>query len=244
MRQRLGAMLCFALGAVLIWSGLSTDATGAVGAIGCGTQTIGTPQFNCPTGVINFTEVTNAGTATPPGTWVITLTSLCKDPSTGSPVNQEIDVDNNTTQASKPVYVYSDSSGSTRCSYTYAETPVAPFTTTYAPDPPQMITFDGTQSGSHLDVTVTNTGPSPSSSSASSSSPAPSHSRTPTHSASSSPAHTSVAPSPSSSSAPVLASTGPTRSVRPSLFVGIALCLLGSVLLFAGRRPRTARRHG
>jgi hypothetical protein len=58
--------------------------------------------------------------------------------------------------------------------------------------------------------------------------------------ASSAPASSASSPVASSSAAPVLASTGPHHQVRGSLIAGIALMLLGGVLLFAGRRPRRA----
>jgi hypothetical protein len=254
-KQRLGAVLCLVLGSVLIWSGLSTSATGTVG----NPVTICQPRSDlvgqvtpgqCPTGTITFTEVTNLSadpSVTPPASWTITVTSTCVDPNTGDPVDQTVMVDDGTSASTGALYVYADSSG-TQCSYGYVETPVARFTTTYNPDPPQPIPFSQSLTANNLPVTVTNTVQAlPTSSSAS-----PTHTRTrtatPTHTrtASSSAAPTVVTtsfPAPSSSSAPVLATTGPRDSVGVSLWIGIALCLLGLVLLVAGRRPRLGRRH-
>src|SRR3954462_12667860 len=91
MKQRLGALLCVALGAVLITTRLpdSNWATVGLAVASCGSPVpIGavTP-IACPTGTIAITETTvlpSGATATPPaGGWQVDITSSCLSPGTG-----------------------------------------------------------------------------------------------------------------------------------------------------------------
>lgn len=237
MKARLGAILCLLLGAILIQNGLSAGTAGA-GAAPNPCFTVGVSAI-CPNGSIVVTEKTdkNGNPAVhAPSSWSLELTSNCYV----APANQAKTVPDNGSVTFSQLYVYTSAQATQQCSYTLKQTPVAPFTTTF--DPPSPYTFlDGVPvptafktntTGLVQDVTITNKAPAapkPSSSSASATKTA-------------TPSVTSQQPTPSSSSSPILATTGPHTPVRGSLIAGIALCVLGGALLFAGRRrPRTAR---
>lgn len=235
MKQRFGAILCILLGAVLIGTGLNGTAAGSVGLTVpvCGAAQVGTAVL-CPTGTISFTETTTGTGAVPPANWTVHITSTCLDPATGQPVDQTVTVPDGGTGASTPLELYTDSGHGTVCSYTYAEDPVpANFAAVFAPASPQGIPDSGGASNSGLKVALTNTytAPTPTTSSA-----------TVTASASVSAsvtASSSAVPTPAaSSSAAGLANTGPHEQVGASVWIGAALCLLGLVLLLAGRTRR------
>ena len=237
MKRRFGGLLSLVLGLVLIvGGGLGTNnATG-------GDQQPTCEQFNavggfnsCPQGTISITEVTKPdGTTADP--WTVTITSPtgahhCSTPN-GPDENEQLTVANNGTESSQSLFIYTDPAHATTCEYRIVETTVTGFTTTY--DPGQTVTIPFTQQDeTHVrDVTITNTKAAPSSSAASSSSSA-----APSSSA-------AEAPVAASSSAAPLADTGPRSQVRVSLLAGIALCLLGLVLLVAGTRPIPLRLRG
>ena len=230
MKQRLGAFLCILLGAVLITTGLTSNSGGDIGGVvpSCGEVAIGI-AVPCPTGTISFTETTTGTGATPPANWTVHITSTCLDPATGLPVDMTVSVPDGGTNSSGPLEVFTTNTHSTSCSYTYVEDPVpAHFTATFAPTSPQVIPFSGgsTNSGLKVDLTNAYTAPTPTTSAPASSSAA----ATPTATATTSPAPTTE---------PV-ANTGPHEQIRASVWIGVALCALGLVLLVAGRRRRGA----
>lgn len=247
MHNRLGAILCLLLGSVLIWSGLSASSSGSIGTTSFCQGNIGTTT-PCPTGTINFAEVTDLSAApgtTPPSTWTVRVTSPnCSSPS-DSAVDEVVTVNNNDNASTGDLFVWGDATHSITCEYAYTEDPVAGYTTTYNPIPPHALTFGGGQSNSGLKVTVTNAAdalPTKTKTPTKTPTKTATPSKSPTHSSSSSKAPTAVTSAPAgSSSAPTLASTGPRHSVGTSVGVGIGLCALGLVLLFAGRRPKPAR---
>jgi len=225
MKQRLGGLLAITLGAVLITTGISNSDAGGVGGVSptCGAAVLGVAVI-CPTGVLNIAEITTptpvAGDPTPPpGGWTVTITSTCLDPATALPVNQVVHVPNNGNVDSDPVFVYTNESSSTKCEYTYTETAVAGFTIAYTPASPFTIPFSGSPANSGQKLSITNSFVhTPPSSSVPATSPAP------------------------SSSGGNLANTGPHAKIGTSLYFGIALVLLGAVMLFGGRRRRTGSR--
>ena len=226
MKQKLGGLLTVALGAVLIATGIQSGDAGQIGGPppSCG-GAIGTAVV-CPTGVINITEATTiapalAGDPTPPaGGWVVTITSTCLDPATSAAVSQVVHVPNGGNANSQPVFVFTDASATTHCQYTYSQTAVAGFTTTYDTVSPFSIPFGGGSSNSGIKVGITNTfvHVTPTTSAAPSTSPAP------------------------SSSGGNLANTGPRTQITASVYIGSGLVLLGLIMLFGGRTRRAGRR--
>lgn len=236
MKQRFGALLCLALGTVLIVTGLNGTSSGNVGATvaDCGVGTIG-GFVPCPTGTITFTETTT-GTTSPPATWTVHITSTCLDPATGLAVDQTVNVPDGGSASSTALELYTTTSHGATCSYAFIEENIPPGdTVTFDPASPQTIPDDTTPSDSNLPVALTNVFTATTSSSTTS---------VPTSSsATSSSAATSVATS-SSSASGALSNTGPRETVRTSLWIGIALCVLGVALLLGGRtrgRPRHSR---
>jgi hypothetical protein len=235
MKQRFGALLCLALGAVLIATGLNAGSAGTVGftAPDCGTPTPGV-TVPCPTGTIAITETTVPASATPPaGGWIVHITSTnCVDPANNA-VDMTLTIADGSTATSDPLFVFQNPSHATSCSYALAEDPVAGFTAAFDPASPVTIPFSGGADNNGLKVNLTNTfTPAPST-------PAPS-----TRVSSTSAAPSSSAPTtPSASVSPIVAVTGPHEQVRATAYIGVGLCVLGLVLLLAGRGQRRRSRH-
>jgi hypothetical protein len=224
-KRSFGAFLCMALGAVLIVSGLSD---GNAGVIGGATPTCQVPvgvAAPCPTGTISLTEVTHQlGThlTLPVGGWKVEITSPnCTEPN-GTAVATTLTIPDGGTISSAALFVFTSPAHSTSCNYALAETPVTGFTTVLAPPSPVTIVFAGANVRS---VTVTNT------SDAATPTPTPTPPPTPTP-------HTASTPA----GAGQLASTGPSRPVRSTVYLGIALCAFGLLLLVVGRRRRNGAR--
>jgi hypothetical protein len=259
MKERLGALLCIALGAVLITTGL-TDSSGvtvglAVPSCGGAPVVIGAVPAaavnSCPTGTIAVTETTvlpSGATATPPpGGWLVDIASSCLNPGTGAPVGLMVTLPDNGTGTSDALFVYGDPSHTTQCTYTLSEHAVAGFTGVFSPGSPVVLPFNGGSTGNDLKVALTNT--------------AEAATTTPTTAPPTSPSPTEVtvtdsllAPSPTptlpnesgqvvSASVPPIANTGPREQVRTSVYIGIALCLLGFALLFAASWSRRRGQH-
>jgi hypothetical protein len=232
MKQRLGALLCILLGAVLIGTGLTTSSAGDVGAtaVGCGTVQVG--QVNlCPTEQITFTKTVLGTDPSPPANWSVHITSTCLDPATSLPVNETISVPSGGATNTSDLFIYTTTAHTTLCSYSYVEDPLpSNCTAAYVPASPQELSL---RIG--LTVAVTNTCNAPSTSTAP---PSSSSASTPPPTTVT---DTTVAPTPSeSSTAAPISNTGPHEQLRASVWIGIALCVLGLVLLLAGRR--TGRR--
>lgn len=261
MKERLGALLCVALGAVLITTGLteSSGATVGLAVASCGAPVpIGTVvPITCPTGVIAITETTvlpSGGTATPPlGGWQVDITSSCLNPGTGLAVDLTVTVPNSGTGTSDALFVYLNPAHTAKCTYALNEHPVAGFTAVFSPASLVVLPDNGTSTGNDLKVALTNTAdvstPTPTPTS-----PAPSTSTstatstgtptgTPTSTASASPTQVTDSIMAHSSSVAPIANTGPREQVRASVYIGIALCLLGFVLLFAGSWSRRRGQH-
>jgi hypothetical protein len=228
MKRRLGAVLCILLGAVLIGTGLAGNSAGDVGGVAptCGVS-IGVSVI-CPTGTISFTETTTGTGAPHPAAWHVHITSSCLDPTTGSAVDQTVNVPDGGTASSGPLELYTTEAKTATCSYTYVEESIpAHVTATFDPVSPQTIPDAGGQTNSGLKVDLTNAFAAPTTPPSSSSAPP----------SSSAPASTPVA---ASSSTAAVANTGPHEQVRASVWIGVALCVLGLVLLVAGRTRRRA----
>ncbi len=233
MKQRFGALLCLALGAVLITTGLSEHGA-AVGTVApsCGGQGPGI-TFPCPTGTISVTETTAPGSASahaPAAGWIVHITSACLDTSSGDPVDLTLTIADGDTATTDPLFLFADVQHLTPCSYALAADAVANFTGAFDPASPVVIPFTlNQQSGNSADVALTETYVAPSTSSAPSTSP------------------TSIVTTdsalPSASVSPITAATGPREQVRVTVYIGIALCLLGLVLLVGGRAQRRLGRH-
>ena len=222
MTKRLGAILCLLLGSILIAGGLGGTADSTAGGTvpRCDVQVNGL-VFPCPLGTISITKVVSGTGTAPAGGWVVTVTSSnCALPVTSS--NTVTLPAAGGTVATQPLFLFTDSTHTTACAYSLTETAVAGFTPSFLPAGPYTIPL----AASVLSVTLTNTADVTSSTPPVSTPPV------------STPATSTPAPTATASAA--LATTG-TSHVRPTFFVGIALCLLGVVLLFSGRRPRGAR---
>jgi len=222
MTKRLGAILCLLLGSILIAGGLGGTADSTAGGTvpRCDVQVNGL-VVPCPLGTISITKVVSGTGTAPAGGWVVTVTSSnCALPVTSH--NTVTLPAAGGTVATEPLFLFTDSTHTTACAYSLTETAVAGFTPSFLPAGPYTIPL----AASVLSVTLTNTADVTSSTPPVSTPPV------------STPATSTPAPTVTASAA--LATTG-TSHVRPTLFVGIALCLLGVVLLFGGRRPRGAR---
>ena len=222
MTKRLGAILCLLLGSILIAGGLGGTADSTAGGTvpRCDVQVNGL-VFPCPLGTISITKVVSGTGTAPAGGWVVTVTSSnCALPVTSH--NTVTLPAAGGTVATEPLFLFTDSTHTTACAYSLTETAVAGFTPSFLPAGPYTIPL----AASVLSVTLTNTADVTSSTPPVSTPPV------------STPATSTPAPTVTASAA--LATTG-TSHVRPTFFVGIALCLLGVVLLFSGRRPRGAR---
>jgi hypothetical protein len=255
MKERLGALLCVGLGAVLITTGL-TDSSGAT--VGLAVPSCGAPAvigavavISCPTGTIAISETTalpSGATATPPvGGWPVDITSSCLNPGTGLPVSLTVTVPDGGTGISDPLFVYVNQTHATKCTYNLTEHAVAGFTAVFAPIPPVDLPDNGGRTGNDRKVDLTNTAevPTPTATvTVTPTSPAPSTS-TSTSTSSASATETIINDSglaPTTSAAPI-ANTGPREQVRSSVYIGIALCLLGFALLFAGSWSRRRGSH-
>jgi hypothetical protein len=202
---------------------------------------------------------------TPPGTWHEHLTSdnCTAATPTSAREDETLDVPDNGSAASASLFVYTDATHTVFCSYRLAQQEViAGVTTTYSVSMPFTLPDNGAR-GNDVTVTVTNAfraaaSPTPTPTvtpSATTSAPVSSAPVTSAPVTSSTPASSAVsatvtdtgsgvaAASGSSSAGALLASTGPKSRVDVTLFGGIALCLLGLVLLFAERLGRPARRR-
>jgi hypothetical protein len=225
----LGALFCILLGAVLIGTGLTTSSSGDVGlaTIGCGSVGAGT-NVPCPTGQISFTKTVLGNDPSAPSSWSVHVTSGCLDPATNLPVNQTVNVPTGGTANTGDLFIFANTRHSLLCTYAYVEDPIpANCTAVFDPASPQTIaTSDG------LKVALTNTCTVRTTAPPSSSTPAPSTSVATTHD--------SPLPTSSSTTAPI-SNTGPHEQVRASVWIGVALCMLGLTLLVVGRR-RTGRR--
>lgn len=232
MKQRLGAFLCILLGAVLIGTGLGTSGSGEIGAIatGCGSVDIGLAR-TCPVAHFTFTKIVLGNDPSPPSNWSVRITSDCLDPNTGLPVDQLVTVPTGGSASSGDLFIYTTTAHTMQCGYVFFEDPLpGNCTSVFDPVSPQTLP---NSDGRHVVVTNTcnqrtTTAPPTRTSTA----PTP----TPTES-------TSVPVTPSSSAVPStqpISNTGPREQVRASVWIGVALCVLGLVLLFAGRR---AGRH-
>src|SRR4051794_27404677 len=163
MKQRLGALLCLALGAVLITTGLteSSGATIGLATATCGAPVIGSVTLVCPTGTIAITESTvlpSGATATPPaGGWQVDITSSCLNPGTGLPVSLTVTIADGGTGTSDPLFVYTSQAHTTKCTYTLSEHAVAGFTAVFAPTSPVDLPFNNTGTGNDRKVDLTNT---------------------------------------------------------------------------------------
>ena len=211
------------------------------------------PAGFCPIGTITVTVTTVAGDSTPPDAWVVTVASSNCVVSTEQPTQNA-----SSSGASEVTFdglnVYTGFDEATQCSYTLSEdNETQPFAATFTPAGPYTFEDGAVQSGfrPHIaglaqPVALLNAAPVATSSVP----PAPTSSASiaPTDASSTATVLPPLPPltprdaTPSASAAPVLATTGPHGPVRGTLLAGIALCLLGGVLLVAGRRPRT-RRH-
>ncbi|HEX3335487.1 MAG TPA: hypothetical protein VHS54_03435 [Jatrophihabitans sp.] len=234
MKQRLGALLCLALGAVLITTGLAPGGA-AIGSVAVACQVpvgITTP---CPTGTITVNETTVPTSATPPaGGWIVHVTSSnCLDP-TANPVDVTLTIADGGSATTSALFVYTDFNHGTKCSYILTEEPADVFSPEFNPASPVTLPFNqNQQTGNDIAVQLTNTFVPPTSTT-----PTPTPTPTPTTTVVTDP----VVLTPTSSSAPVIAVTGPHEQVRATIWIGVGLCLLGLVLLLGGRgRTRRAQ---
>jgi hypothetical protein len=267
MKHRIGALLCLALGAVLIFSGVSFSAAGAVGAVEPTVTTTAPPPNPCVPvltarraapvkggfcglGTITVTETTTANGQTPPESWTVTWDSTnCALPD-GVEANHTF-TDNGSTTYNN-LFVYTNDDRTAQCSYTLSEQTVPKFDAAFTPAGPYTFSDEFKLPGARANaqphvvglaqpVALSNTGQKVATTSSAPSSSAPSSSATV---ASELPTSATAGSPVSGSAAPVLATTGPHSQLRGSVIAGVALCLFGGLLLIAGRRrPRGARQR-
>jgi hypothetical protein len=232
-KERLGGLLALALGAVLITSGISNSSSGAIGAppASCGVAVIGVAP-TCPTGTININETTSGTVPAPAGGWKVDLSSTCLDTTTGNPVSTTLTIPNNGHITTDPLYIYTDVTSNTQCSYSLDPEAVPDFTPTITS--PVTISFDGSRSNSSIDVNFAEAGTSVTTTTTSPVTTAP---------VTTAPVTTSAVATPSSSSAGNLADTGPKTKIGASLYFGVGLVLLGMVMLFGGTFRRRRGQH-
>ena len=232
MKQRIGGLLAIALGAVLIGTGIQSGSAGVIGGPppDCGAAIVGSIANTCPTGTITVDEITTptpgqpGDPTVPVGGWSMTLTSSnCLTAEGSVPVDIPFTVHEGSSRTIMALFIYTNSLASTQCDYTLTESAVTGFSTSYSLASPFHISFDGTRTGSSVTVDVTN-----------------SFVRTPptTSAAPSTPASTPA----TSASSPTLADTGPHTRLGVSLYIGVALVLLGIGMVFGGSRRRRGRR--
>ena len=241
MKERLGGLLALALGAVLITSGLETSGAGVIGSppASCGAVIVGSAPV-CPTGTINLSESTTGTTPSPPaGGWKVDLTSTCLDPTTANPVSTTLTVANNGHITTDPLYIYTDVTSNTQCSYSLVPQAVPGFTPTITS--PVTINFDGNRSSSSIDVNLVEAG---SVVTTTTTAPVTTPPATVTTSpGTTAPVTTTPVATPTSSGAGNLADTGPKTKIGVSLYLGVGLVLLGLVMLFGGTFRRRRGQH-
>jgi hypothetical protein len=224
MKERFGGVLAVTLGVVLITTGIHSGSAGIVGGPppDCGAP-IGAAVPVCPTGTINVAELTTptpvAGDPTlPVGGWRVDITSTCLDPSTSNPVNFTLKVGNDNNATTHPLFVFTNDNQDVSCSYTLKPEAVTGFTSTLAPPSPVTIPFAGGQTNSGVKVNLAETF---------------------VRVVPTTPATTPT----TAASSPVLAETGPRTRIGASVYFGIALVLLGGVMLFGGTFRRRQGEH-
>jgi hypothetical protein len=233
-KQRLGALLCIALGAVLVTTGLNAGGvTVGGGAAFCQppANAVGIAVPACPTGTISITKTVLPESPEPPSPadgWVVHVTSTnCLDPAE-EPVDITLNIATGATEATGQLFLFTSADHTTPCQYALTEDAVANFTSEFSPASPVTIPFNSDARTFDRAVSLTNTFTAPSSSAAPSSSTAQ---------------FVTGVILPSLSQSAVVADTGPHEQVRASIWIGIALCLLGLVLLFSGRARSGRARH-
>lgn len=226
MKERFGGLLAVTLGVVLITTGIHSGSSGAVGGPppDCGTGISGVAVVTCPTGTINIAETTSptpgAGDPTPPaGGWQVKITSTCLDPITNASVDTTVTIPDGSNATSEPLFVFTNENENVSCIYNLSPVAVTGFTSALDPVSPVTIPFGGGQTNSGVKVNLAETFVRV----------------TPT-----TPATTPATTPVSSSASPILATTGPRTAIGTSVYIGIALCVLGGVMLFGG----TFRRRG
>jgi hypothetical protein len=241
MKQRFGALLCVALGAVLITTGL---AAGTDAAAGLSQPTCQVPigaALSCPTGTITVTETTvnPADGTVPPGGWIVHVTSTTCTRPNGSAVNETLTIADGSHDKTGQLFAFADPGHATSCTYVLTEEPVAGATAVFDPAPPVTIPFS--VDIANRNVALTNTFAPPSTTVTPT--PTTSAPSTDTGSPSVSLSSTAIIDTVTAVSATPIANTGPHEQIRSSVYIGIALCLLGFALLCAGTVQRRRGRH-
>ena len=240
MKQRFGALLCLALGAVLITTGLHAGTDAAAGATAPTCQIPVGVSLSCPTGTITVHETTvNPADGTiPPGGWIVHVTSTTCTRPNGSSVNETLTIPDGGSDHTGQLFIFADPGHAASCTYVLTEDPVVGATAVFNPTSPVTIPFSVdihtrnvlvTNTFTPVTTTVT---PTPTTSAPTSVSPSVSASST---------VIIDTLP-PVSPTAPI-ANTGPHEQIRSSVYIGIALCLLGVGLLLAGTIQRRRGRH-
>lgn len=257
MKDYLGGLLSLALGSVLIFTGISASASGAVGGVAppltCGAAVVVGAAAPCPSGQITINSTTTTAGTSAPATWPVQITSTCLDSSGGQPVNRTVNVPANGSLVVPNLYIFGDSAGTTPCAYAYSLTPGSNqgFTTTFDPASSVMLMIDNETGVNNTDVNLLNVGMAV---------PTITVTEAPTTTTVTG-ATTTVTASPTSAAAPVTSTYapttypsvtppisvngggGPTSTLnQPAVIAGALLLLLGAVLLTttALRRRRIA----
>ena len=225
MRRQLGGLLAIVLGGVLIATG-TTSGGATVGAAQtvCGSNVnIGVIPLGCATGRIVVHKVVNGpADEAPADGWDFTIASTNCSIFPGSDATVNVPAAGGT--VSSDVLWSTVIVGGDPCEYTITEDAVPGWTTTYNPTGALTLgdAIDVPAGTNDAHVQVNNTFPT---------TPPPTVTTT----------TTVPAASPSASPTEALANTG-SDHVTPTTIAGIALVVLGGVMLFMGRRrPRRAR---
>jgi LPXTG-motif cell wall-anchored protein len=251
--KSIGGWLMIGLGSVLVLGQLSSGVDVGTGPTPCGTIQLGV-AVTCPTGDLTVTKtVVGTGTA-PVGGWTVTIGSTnCAAMLAG---RQDLVLTIPAAGGSGTVsglYVFTDVTSQTACSYTVTETPVGGWTPAFTPGGPYTLvanqatavalrnTADTTTTTSTTTTTTTTT-TAPTTTASTTTSPAtttvaPSTEAptTATPSTTTSPATTSAAEAGTPTTLVALPKTG-SGSTRPMTYIGLVLVLLGAVIVVNSRR--------
>ena len=231
--KNFGACLIIAFGCLLTVGDLGAGGA-QVGSFPCGGTNTSQAGSNfapsvqqCPTGSISVTK-TVVGTGTAPTNWTVTLSSTnCPNSLIG--INPIDIAPGGGVATFNGLYAFTDFSGNTPCQYTVAETPVTDWTPSFVPTGPYVVTTSHT-----TNIALTNTATPATSTTLAASTTTIAASTTTVLATTTT--NAAVAPvTPTTPAAVTLPATG-SNTGRPTFYIGLALILLGAIILLTRRR--------
>ena len=229
--KNFGACLIIAFGCLLSVGDLGAGGA-QVGFVTCGSanaQAGANPVQQCPTGTISVTK-TVVGSGTLPAQWTVTLGSTdCPNSLIG--LINPVDIPSGGGVANfNGLFVAADFAGTMQCHYTVTETPVTDWTPSFATAGPYTVT-----AGQTTIIALTNTA-TPATTTTAPATTTTTIAASTTTALATTTTNAAVAPeTPTAPTAVTLPATG-SKTSRPTFYVGLALILLGSVILLTRRR--------